>query len=92
MFLSPYHVNNGSTSDRIEQWGRFITYKGVFPTSKSHHYFVYLGMDQIQDLVGPKGWQFVVSMIERASSSVGVTASILGTIALLVGALGAFNE
>lgn len=52
-----------------------------------------LVMDQVEDLVGMEGREFVVSMIESASSTpAGVTASILGTATLLIGALGAFNE
>lgn len=52
-----------------------------------------LVMDQVEDLVGREGREFVVSMIENASSSpAGVTASIIGTVTLLVAALGAFNE
>jgi len=52
-----------------------------------------LVMAQIQDLVGEEGKEFVQSMIENAAATpTGVTASILGSITLLVGALGAFNE
>jgi membrane protein len=52
-----------------------------------------LVMDQVEDLVGTEGREFVGSMIENASStSTGLTASILGTVTLLIGALGAFNE
>lgn len=52
-----------------------------------------LVMDQVEDLVGAEGREFVVSMINNASStSTGVIASILGTVTLLIGALGAFNE
>jgi membrane protein len=52
-----------------------------------------LVMDQVEDLVGTEGREFVTSMIENASSSsTGVIASILGTATLLIGALGAFNE
>lgn len=53
-----------------------------------------LVMDQVEDLIGRQGREFVGSMIEKASSTtaVGVTASILGTATLLIGALGAFNE
>jgi len=52
-----------------------------------------LVMAQIQDLVGEEGKEFVQSMIENAAATpTGVTASILGSVTLLVGALGAFNE
>jgi len=52
-----------------------------------------LVMAQVEDLLGVEGREFVQSMIENASvSSTGVTASILGTVTLLIGALGAFNE
>jgi membrane protein len=52
-----------------------------------------LVMAQIQDLVGVEGREFVQSMIENAATTpTGVTASILGSVTLLVGALGAFNE
>jgi membrane protein len=52
-----------------------------------------LVMDQVEDLVGREGREFVVSMIDSASSTpTGVAASILGTATLLIGALGAFNE
>ena len=52
-----------------------------------------LVMAQVQDLVGEEGKEFVQSMIENAATTrTGVTASILGSVTLLVGALGAFNE
>lgn len=52
-----------------------------------------LVMDQVEDLVGTEGKDFVSSMIENASSAdTGVTASVLGAITLLIAALGAFNE
>jgi membrane protein len=52
-----------------------------------------LVMAQIEDLVGEEGKEFVQSMIENAAATpTGVTASILGSVTLLVGALGAFNE
>jgi len=52
-----------------------------------------LVMAQVQDLVGEEGKEFVQSMIENAATTrTGVTASILGTATLLLGALGAFNE
>jgi len=51
-------------------------------------------MNQVEDLIGADGRQFVGSMIENASSSssTGMTASMFGTVTLLIGALGAFNE
>lgn len=52
-----------------------------------------LVMDQVEDLTGVEGREFVVSMIENASSSsAGVVASIIGTVTLLIAALGTFNE
>src|SRR5687768_17747991 len=52
-----------------------------------------LVMAQVQDLVGEEGKEFVQSMIENAATTrTGVTASILGTITLLVGALGALTN
>jgi membrane protein len=52
-----------------------------------------LVMDQVEDLVGQEGRDFVGSMIDNASStSSGVIASILGTVTLFIAALGAFNE
>lgn len=52
-----------------------------------------LVMAQVQDLLGQEGREFVQSMIENAATTeTGVTASILGSVTLLLGALGAFNE
>jgi membrane protein len=52
-----------------------------------------LVMDQVQDLVGVEGREFVQDMIKNASrTSTGIAASILGGVTLLFGALGAFNE
>src|SRR5687767_3622381 len=52
-----------------------------------------LVMAQVQDLVGEEGREFVQSMIENAANTpTGLSASILGTVTLLLGALGAFNE
>jgi membrane protein len=52
-----------------------------------------LVMDQVEDMVGTEGREFVGSMIENASSSsTGLTASIIGTVTLLIAALGTFNE
>lgn len=52
-----------------------------------------LVMAQVQDLVGKEGREFVQSMIENAAATpTGVTASILGSVTLLLGSLGAFNE
>jgi membrane protein len=52
-----------------------------------------LVMNQVEDLTGVEGREFVVSMIENASSSsAGVVASIIGTVTLLIAALGTFNE
>jgi membrane protein len=52
-----------------------------------------LVMDQVEDLTGVEGREFVVSMIDNASSSsAGVVASIIGTVTLLIAALGTFNE
>lgn len=52
-----------------------------------------LVMAQVQDLVGEEGREFVQSMIENAATtSAGVTASLIGSTTLLLGSLGAFNE
>lgn len=52
-----------------------------------------LVMAQVQDLAGNEGREFVQSMIENAAfEPTGITASILGAVTLLIGALGAFNE
>jgi membrane protein len=51
-----------------------------------------LVMGQIQDLIGREGRVFIQSMIENASAdeSTGVMASVLGTVTLVIGAIGAF--
>jgi membrane protein len=50
-------------------------------------------MAQIQDLLGTQGRQFVQGMIESASQpTTGLTATIIGAITLLFGALGVFGE
>ncbi|MGE5774661.1 MAG: YihY/virulence factor BrkB family protein [Chloroflexota bacterium] len=50
-------------------------------------------MAQVQDLLGPQGGEFVQSMIENASRpATGVTATIIGVVTLLFGALGVFGE
>ena len=52
-----------------------------------------LVMAQIEDLVGVQGREFIQDMIKNATiPSTGVIASILGTVTLLLGAIGAFNE
>jgi membrane protein len=52
-----------------------------------------LVMNQVQDLFGDEGREFIQSMIENATvKSTGILASTLGAVTLLVGALGAFNE
>jgi membrane protein len=52
-----------------------------------------LVMAQVEDLVGVQGREFVESMLQSASvQSTGIVATVLGTITLLLGALGAFNE
>lgn len=52
-----------------------------------------LVMSQIQDLAGIEGRDFVQSMIENAAdTATGITASVIGSVTLLLGALGAFNE
>jgi membrane protein len=49
-------------------------------------------MNQVQDLVGPQGEEFVSSLLSSASKPAqGIIATILGIITLLFGALGAFN-
>jgi len=50
-------------------------------------------MAQVEDLLGAQGREFVQEMIENASRpSTGITATILGAVTLLFGALGVFNE
>ncbi|MFT3894961.1 MAG: YihY/virulence factor BrkB family protein [Anaerolineales bacterium] len=50
-------------------------------------------MSQLQDLFGVQGREFIQGMIENATiKSTGITASVIGTITLLLGALGTFNE
>lgn len=50
-------------------------------------------MAQVQDLLGVQGREFVQGMIQSASRpSTGVTATIIGAVALLFGALGVFGE
>jgi membrane protein len=50
-------------------------------------------MAQIQDLLGVQGRQFVQGMIETASRpATGLTASAIGALTLLFGALGVFGE
>lgn len=52
-----------------------------------------LVMTQVEDLVGTDGREFVESMIENASvPATGLTASLIGSATLLLGAIGAFNE
>jgi membrane protein len=48
---------------------------------------------QIEGLVGAQGRTFIADMLENASRpAAGITATIVGVITLLFGALGAFNE
>lgn len=50
-------------------------------------------MAQVQDLLGAEGREFVQEMIENASRpATGVTATVIGVITLLFGALGVFGE
>jgi membrane protein len=50
-------------------------------------------MAQVQDLLGVDGREFVQGMIESASRpTTGLTATIIGTVTLLFGALGVFGE
>ena len=50
-------------------------------------------MGQIQGLVGAEGAKFVAQLLDSASNpKQGIIATILGTITLLFGALGVFNE
>src|SRR5512145_1548376 len=50
-------------------------------------------MSQVEDLVGAEGRDFVQGMIESASRpTTGLTATAIGTITLLFGALGVFGE
>ena len=50
-------------------------------------------MSQIQGLVGQQGSTFVANLLNSASNPArGITATIIGIITLIVGALGVFNE
>lgn len=50
-------------------------------------------MAQVEDLIGVEGREFVQGMLESASRpSTGITATIIGVITLLFGALGVFGE
>jgi membrane protein len=50
-------------------------------------------MGQVEELLGTEGKEFVQEMIESASQpSTGVTATIVGAVTLLFGALGVFGE
>ena len=50
-------------------------------------------MAEVQDLLGADGREFVQGMIESASRpTTGWTATLLGTVTLLFGALGVFGE
>jgi membrane protein len=50
-------------------------------------------MSQLEDLFGVQGREFLQDMIRNATvKSTGITASIIGTITLMFGALGTFNE
>ena len=50
-------------------------------------------MAQVEDLLGEEGREFVQEMIETASRpKTGWTATLIGTVTLLVGALGVFGE
>src|SRR5215211_5059316 len=50
-------------------------------------------MAQVEDLLGAEGREFVQGMIESASRpTTGLTATVLGAVTLLFGALGVFGE
>jgi membrane protein len=50
-------------------------------------------MAQVEDLLGSEGREFVQGMIESANRpATGLTATLLGTVTLLFGALGVFGE
>jgi membrane protein len=50
-------------------------------------------MAQVEDLLGARGREFIQGMIQSASQpSTGVTATIIGAVTLLFGALGVFGE
>ena len=53
-----------------------------------------LVMQEVQDLLGVQGQEFVESMIANAAleKSTGLMASLLGALTLLIGALGVFNQ
>ncbi|RPJ28430.1 MAG: YihY/virulence factor BrkB family protein, partial [Chloroflexi bacterium] len=50
-------------------------------------------MTQVEELLGTEGREFVQEMIENASRpATGVTATVIGVVTLLFGALGVFGE
>jgi membrane protein len=50
-------------------------------------------MNQVQGLLGEQGRGFVEGMIQNASKpATGIVASVIGTITLIIGALGVFAE
>jgi membrane protein len=50
-------------------------------------------MSQVEDLLGTEGREFVQGMIENASKpATGLTATLIGVVTLLFGALGVFGE
>jgi membrane protein len=67
-----------------------IAITGLFWQQQAIHQQV---MNQIQSLVGPDGAKFVSDLLTSASNPArGITATIIGIITLVLGALGVFNE
>lgn len=67
-----------------------ISIAGLFGGQDAIHGYV---MDQVNNLLGPQGGEFVASMIQNAShAKTGTVATILGLVTLLFGALGVFGE
>jgi membrane protein len=67
-----------------------IAVTGLFWQQQAVHQQV---MNQIQSLVGPDGAKFVSDLLTSASNPAkGITATVIGIITLILGALGVFNE
>jgi membrane protein len=67
-----------------------IAIAGLFGGQEAVHGYV---MNQIGDLLGADGGEFVASMIDSASKfETGAVAAVLGLVTLLFGALGVFGE
>ena len=67
-----------------------IAITGLFWQQQAVHQQV---MNQVQSLVGVQGANFVSNLLTSASNPArGITATIIGVITLILGALGVFNE